>query len=56
MVTATTNSGAIILDIRGKSTDVKPTEGVPSGSTYYEMDGNHDVYMFDGDTKTRIKQ
>lgn len=56
MVTATNNSGSQIWDLRGKSTDTKPTEGVPNGSTFYEIDGNHDVYAFDGDTNTWIKQ
>lgn len=56
MITAYTSVSPFVYDIRGKSTDVKPTDGVPNGSTYYEIDGNHDVYMFDGDTNTWIKQ
>lgn len=56
MVTATNNSGSQIWDIRGKSSDIKPTDGVPNGSSYYEIDGDHNVYMFDGDTGMWIKQ
>lgn len=56
MVSATTNAGSGIWDVRGKSTDTKPTEGVPNGSTFYEIDGAHDVYAFDADTGTWIKQ
>lgn len=54
MISATTNSGTGIWDVRGKSTDEKPTN-VPNGSSFFEMDTG-DVYMFDGDTKTWIKQ
>lgn len=32
--------------LRGLSTDTKPTEGVPNGSSFLEMDTG-DVYMFD---------
>lgn len=39
----------------GKSTDVKPTENVENGSTLYLMD-TQEVYMFDKDTATWIKQ
>ena len=34
------------VDLRGLSTDAKPTEGVPNGSTFIEMDSGK-VYMFD---------
>lgn len=40
MVSATNNSGSQIWDLRGKYTDTKPTEGVPNGSTFYEIDGD----------------
>lgn len=55
MVTAT-NCGSQIWDLRGKSADTKPTDRVPNGSVYYEIDGDHNVYMFDGDTGMWIKQ
>lgn len=48
MYNYTTNSGRNIRDYRGLSTDEKPTKGVPVGSTWYDIDGNHDVYMYDG--------
>lgn len=54
MVSSTTNSGHGIWDMRGKSTDEKPTEGVPNGSTFYVMDAKEKgldttLYMFDED-------
>lgn len=55
MISSTTNAGTGIFDIRGKSTDQKPVNGVPNGSSFYEMDTGN-VYMFDGDTNTWIKQ
>jgi hypothetical protein len=39
----------------GKSTDTKPTEGVPNGQGLLEMDTG-DYYKFDLDTKTWLKQ
>jgi hypothetical protein len=39
----------------GKSTDTKPTEGVPNGQGIIEIDTG-DYYKFDLDTKTWIKQ
>lgn len=56
MVSYTTNGGSGIRHYAGKTSDEKPVEGVPNGSDFYCMDGKHDVYMFDGDTKTWIKQ
>lgn len=38
-------------DIRGKSTDSKPVNGVPNGSTYCEIDTGKG-YMFDEATDT----
>lgn len=54
MISATTNSGTGIWDMRGLSTDEKPTEGVPNGSTFYVMDAKElgletTLYMFDAD-------
>lgn len=42
------------LELRGKSSEAKPTEGIPNGSTFFEMDTS-DVYMFDAETKTWLK-
>lgn len=61
MVSATTNSGSGIWDIRGKSTDTKPTEGVPNASTFYVMDAKEKgldttLYMFDADEKKWLPQ
>lgn len=39
----------------GKSTDVKPTEKVLNGSTFYEMD-TKTVYMFDEEDGVWLKQ
>lgn len=35
-------------DIRGLSTDTKPTEGVPNGATFIEMDTSKG-YLFDAE-------
>lgn len=56
MVSFTTNAGSDIWDIRGKSDDEKPVDGVPNGSTYYEIDGDHNVYMFDKDSGNWVLQ
>ena len=39
----------------GKSSDTKPVENVPNASVFYEIDTG-DVYMFDDETKTWLKQ
>lgn len=54
MVSYTVNAGVGIRDYRGKSTDEKPVEGVPNGSTFYVMDAAEKdlpttLYMFDAD-------
>lgn len=41
---------------RCKSTDVKPIEGVNNADKLYEIDGEHNFYLFDADTKTWEKQ
>lgn len=59
MVSYTVNAGVTIRDYRGKSTDEKPTEGVPNGSTFYEIDkvdGVNRLFMFDADTKQWVQQ
>lgn len=61
MVSYTTNSGSGIWDIRGLSTDEKPTDGVPNGSTFYIIDAKETgaettLYMFDADAKKWWKQ
>lgn len=42
-------------EYRGKSTDVKPIEGVPNGSVFWEFDKGN-VYAFDAETSTWILQ
>lgn len=56
MVSYTVNGGTAIRDYRGDTADEKPVDGVPNGSTYYEIDGEHNVYMFDASTGTWILQ
>lgn len=56
MITYTTASGSNTWDLRGLSTDEKPTENIPNGSTYYEINGEHRVFMFDGASKQWIEQ
>lgn len=58
-VSYTINAGVGIRHYVGKSTDPKPTEGVPNGSDFYEMDqvdGKHRLFMFDADEKEWILQ
>lgn len=43
------------LEIYGKSTDEKPTEDIQNADIFYEMD-TQDVYLFDEETKTWLKQ
>lgn len=43
------------LEFYGKSTDEKPTEDVRNADVFYEMDTT-DVYLFDEETKTWLKQ
>lgn len=38
------------VELRGLSTDSKPTEGIENGSIYYEMDTKK-IYMFDGENQ-----
>lgn len=47
-------SGSPTSDLRGLSTDTKPTENVPNGSTFFEMDTG-DVYMFDESAQIWLK-
>lgn len=42
-------------ELKGLSTDTKPTDGIPNGSTFYEIN-TQDVYMFDEENQTWIKQ
>lgn len=56
----TASDGSAILELRGKSTDTKPTEtcegfNVGNGSTFYEINTG-DIYMFDADADAWIKQ
>lgn len=56
MVTYTYNAGVSIWDMRGLSTDEKPVDKVPNGSTFFVMDAKENglettLYMFDADHK-----
>ena len=42
-------------EYRGKSTDQKPVDNVPNGSTFYEFD-TVELYVFDADNKVWVKQ
>lgn len=42
-------------EFRGKSTDEKPVDGVPNGSTFYEFD-TVKLYVFDADEKNWVEQ
>lgn len=58
MVTNAGHAGTTITtgwDLRGLSSDTKPThDQVPNGSTFVEMDTG-DVYMYDANGKTWLK-
>ena len=45
------NSKEFIYDIRCKSTDTKPTDDIPNGSSLIEIDTG-DVYFYDAESKT----
>lgn len=40
-------NGTIFTEFYGNTTDVKPTEDVPNGSVFYEIDHNMQEYRFD---------
>lgn len=42
-------------EIRGLSTDTKPTVGVPNGSTFYEFD-TVKLYVYDEESSTWLEQ
>lgn len=42
------------LELRGLSTDTKPTENIPNGSTFFEID-TCTIYMFDEEHATWTK-
>ena len=54
MVTHKTSSGQTNT-YYGKSSDIKPTSGVPNASIFYEMDTGY-IFMFDADSQTWLKQ
>ena len=47
--------GAWIREYTGLSTDTKPTENVPNGSSFYEIN-TKTMYVFDAENGTWIKQ
>ncbi len=55
MISYTVNGGVSIRDYRGMSADEKPVNGVPNGSSFYEMDTKA-LYLFDEGSKTWILQ
>lgn len=42
-------------EFKGLSTDTKPTDNVPNGSTFYEMNTGK-IFMFDEENETWIEQ
>lgn len=53
---AIVNKGPYFWDVRGsgsKKQDFAASnlEQIPQGSTYLETDGNHDIYIWNADTK-----
>lgn len=44
-------NGTIFTEFYGNTTDVKPTENVPNGSAFYEVDNNMQEYRFDKENK-----
>lgn len=46
-------TGIYLQDINGLSTDEKPTIGIATGSSFFEVDTG-DVYFFDEDSGTWI--
>lgn len=54
MITHKTSAGQV-NEYFGKSSDTKPSSGVPNASIFYEIDTG-DLYMFDEDSQTWIEQ
>ena len=44
-------NGTVFTEFYGNATDVKPTENVPNGSAFYEVDNNMQEYRFDKENK-----
>lgn len=44
-------NGTVFTEFYGNTTDVKPTENVPNGSAFYEVDNNMQEYRFDKENK-----
>lgn len=58
MVTLDRMGGTNVInsaEFKGLSTDTKPIDSVPNGSTFYEMD-TQKVYMFDAENQLWIEQ
>ena len=47
--------GAWVREYTGLSTDTKPTENVPNGSSFYEID-TKSMFLFDAENSTWTKQ
>jgi len=43
------------IELRGKSTDPKPTEGIENGTVFIEID-TETIYFFDADVKDWISK
>ena len=48
------NARGNCFDYRGLSSDTKPTDGVPNGSTFFEMDTGN-FFMFNGASTTWVR-
>lgn len=44
-------NGTVFTEFYGNTTDVKPTENVPNGSAFYEIDNNMQEYRWDKENK-----
>ena len=49
MITYNDNRGTGEVELKGLSTDTKPTEGIAVNSLFVELD-TLDIYYFDGET------
>lgn len=58
--TAVNNTGRSVFDCSGLDSDDKDgfamTRHIENGSTYYEIDGDHRIFMWDGENRTWVEQ